>query len=527
MASIAGGVIDEVDEVDEDSLKSPLSARPRHGGSGNGGRAQQQEARGTPQDDNDDEAEWIYVLELEDGCFYVGKTSNPDARLEQHRNLGRYTGAAWTRLHPPTTTGYLVCRQVKKEYSGLEEDALTQMWMMKKGIDKVRGGSYSQCVLPGHQLKTLQQAAWHCMGACTGCGADDHWVEQCDQKRAFGVNETGGGGNGSADGLETRIDHRRKGSGVGAEETSAPALRSEEPFSFPSAKSFGASNSFGAPAAAVSFGGAPAAATSFGGAPAAATSFGGSFCAPPAATSFGAPATATGFGGDNTGFGGGGNTGFGGAPTNNATTNPFGGEAATTGFGGGNTGFGGAPQTNTGFGGGGAAATSFGASFGAPAAAVSFGAPAAASSGGNGGSQFDNGGGGVGSTEHKEAKKTTTKKTGARYKVIKVQVEGLISKPDVLAQAAVKLYNEAWKCEPTPHGATASTALTKCAEALTQQVQEAVEEGYFPCGAATHVTIKHQRHHDGSGMTSYQHFMTQAMLKQATLPVAPVETFLF
>jgi len=381
MASIAGGVIDE---LDEDSL------------------------RGTPQDDNDDEAEWIYVLELEDGCFYVGKTSNPDARLEQHRNLGRYTGAAWTRLHPPTTTGYLVCRQVKKEYSGLEEDALTQMWMMKKGIDKVRGGSYSQCVLPGHQLKTLQQAAWHCMGACTGCGADDHWVEQCDQMREFGVKENGGGGNGSADGLETRIDHRRKGSGIGAEETSAPALRSEEPFSFPSAKSFGASNSFGA-----------------------------------------------------------------------------------------------------------------------PAAAVSFGAPAAASSGGNGGSQFDNGGGGVGSTEHKEAKKTTTKKTGARYKVIKVQAEGLISQPNVCAQAAVKLYNEAWKCEPTPLGATASTALTKCAEALQQQVQEAIEEGYFPCGAATHVTIKHQRHHDGSGMTSYQHFMTQAMLKQAILPVAPVETFLF
>ena len=242
-------------------------------------------------------------------------------------------------------------------------------------------------------------------------------------------------------------------------------------------------------------------------------------------TGFGGGA-ATGFGGANTGFGGGGNTGFGGAPTNNAAANPFGGGVATTGFGGGvattgfgggNTGFGGAPQTNTGFGGDGAAATSFGASFGAPAAAVSFGAPAAASSGGNGGSQSDNGGGGVGSTEHKEAKKTTTKKTGARYKVIKVQAEGLISQP----------YNEVWKCEPTTKGATASTALTKCAEALQQQVQEAIEEGYFPCGAATHVTIKHTRPHDGSGMISYQHFMTQAMLKQATLPVAPVGTFLF
>ena len=339
MASIAG-------------VKSPLSARPRHGGSGNGGRAQQQEARGTPQDDNDDEAKWIYVLELEDGCFYVGKTSNPDARLEQHRNLGRYTGAAWTRLHPPTTTGYLVCRQVKKEYSGLEEDALTQMWMMKKGIDKVRGGSYSQCVLPGHQLKTLQQATWHCMGACTGCGADDHWVEQCDQKREFGVKENGGGGNGSADGLETRIDHRRKGSGVGAEETSAPALRSEEPFSFPSAKSFGASNSFGAPAAAVSFGGGSSAATSFGGAPAAAPSFGGSFGAPPAATSFGASSTT--FGGNNGNNGNSGNNGSSGTTfgaTNGASGGGFGSSQSGNGGGGGFGSSGNAQSGGTTFGG--------------------------------------------------------------------------------------------------------------------------------------------------------------------------------
>ena len=76
MASIAGrglfgGVIDGVDS------------------GGSEGRAQQQEAR---HGDNDGKEEWIYVLELEDGCIYVGKTTDPDARLEQHRNVGGYTG---------------------------------------------------------------------------------------------------------------------------------------------------------------------------------------------------------------------------------------------------------------------------------------------------------------------------------------------------------------------------------------------------------------------------------------------------
>ena len=38
------------------------------------------------------------VLEPEDGCIYVGKTTNPSARLGQHRNGGGYKGSAW----PPT-----------------------------------------------------------------------------------------------------------------------------------------------------------------------------------------------------------------------------------------------------------------------------------------------------------------------------------------------------------------------------------------------------------------------------------------
>ena len=40
----------------------------------------------------------VYVLRLQDGCFYVGWTADVETRIATHF-LGR--GAQWTRLHPP------------------------------------------------------------------------------------------------------------------------------------------------------------------------------------------------------------------------------------------------------------------------------------------------------------------------------------------------------------------------------------------------------------------------------------------
>ncbi len=40
---------------------------------------------------------FIYVLQLKNGYYYVGSTSNPDLRLENHIKGEAY---AWTVLHP-------------------------------------------------------------------------------------------------------------------------------------------------------------------------------------------------------------------------------------------------------------------------------------------------------------------------------------------------------------------------------------------------------------------------------------------
>lgn len=83
----------------------------------------------------------IYVLELADGCFYVGLTSDVAHRMQQHL-AGE--GAEWTKLHPPIRvlhtigTGTRDGRQAERI-----EDEVTVTLMFRYGIDKVRGGHYS------------------------------------------------------------------------------------------------------------------------------------------------------------------------------------------------------------------------------------------------------------------------------------------------------------------------------------------------------------------------------------------------
>ncbi|KAJ3136265.1 Cullin-4A [Geranomyces variabilis] len=74
----------------------------------------------------------IYVLGLENDCYYVGKSKTPKDRIQQHFSGN---GSAWTRLHRP------VC-VVETQAATTEnsEDSLTQRYISKFGIDRVRGG---------------------------------------------------------------------------------------------------------------------------------------------------------------------------------------------------------------------------------------------------------------------------------------------------------------------------------------------------------------------------------------------------
>lgn len=114
----------------------------------------------------------VYVLALEGGKYYVGRTNDPQRRIEAHRT-GR--GAAWTRLHKPLPD----VEQLIPAASAFEEDKVVKEYMLKYGIANVRGGVYSNIELTAEQTKLLNIELWGAEDRCIRCGRASHFVRNC------------------------------------------------------------------------------------------------------------------------------------------------------------------------------------------------------------------------------------------------------------------------------------------------------------------------------------------------------------
>jgi predicted GIY-YIG superfamily endonuclease len=117
----------------------------------------------------------IYILELQHGKYYVGKSVNVQERFEQH---SRGEGAAWTRRHKP-----LRILRVIENVSPFDEDKFTKEYMSLHGIENVRGGSYVECVLPEEKVRSIKAELWAAMDRCTRCGKGGHYVADCEEER--------------------------------------------------------------------------------------------------------------------------------------------------------------------------------------------------------------------------------------------------------------------------------------------------------------------------------------------------------
>lgn len=84
----------------------------------------------------------LYALRLEDRCWYVGMSRNPERRFTKH---GGNKGAMWTREHKPIEI--IEIRQTGSTDDGavnLLEDDMTLEYALKYGSEFVRGGGYCQ-----------------------------------------------------------------------------------------------------------------------------------------------------------------------------------------------------------------------------------------------------------------------------------------------------------------------------------------------------------------------------------------------
>jgi cellular nucleic acid-binding protein len=116
----------------------------------------------------------IYVLELRSGKYYVGTTTDVDRRYEEHAS-GK--GSIWTRQYKP-----LSILETRRANSIFDEENVTKEYMMKYGIENVRGGPFcGMSILPA-QMIGIERSIWSATCGCLRCGRKTHRASECKEK---------------------------------------------------------------------------------------------------------------------------------------------------------------------------------------------------------------------------------------------------------------------------------------------------------------------------------------------------------
>jgi predicted GIY-YIG superfamily endonuclease len=118
----------------------------------------------------------IYALQLQEGKFYVGKTHiNWGIEITFDEHVKGY-GCEWIRKYKP-----LSIIEKYEHDSEFEEDILTKKYMMKYGIQNVRGGSYTKIELESWQINCLEHEfkniSGHLENECNKSPYNDYLLE--------------------------------------------------------------------------------------------------------------------------------------------------------------------------------------------------------------------------------------------------------------------------------------------------------------------------------------------------------------
>lgn len=118
----------------------------------------------------------IYVLELQNKHFYIGKTLRDACkRIQEHK---RSTNPFVKKFSPIVNT------QIFENCDDFDEDKYTKMYMKTYGIANVRGGSYCDIALNLNVKTQLEKEMATCQNLCFRCKAPGHFIDSCPYELA-------------------------------------------------------------------------------------------------------------------------------------------------------------------------------------------------------------------------------------------------------------------------------------------------------------------------------------------------------
>jgi hypothetical protein len=133
----------------------------------------------------DDERSGVYVLELNSGAIYVGKSDDFQRRIQQHRSNGP-RAAAWVKEQGGVRK-CLAPRVPRTDDLNDWERKETLVRMMIHGPEKVRGWEFTE---PGpltlEHCATIKTLMFGDGDLCRKCGGSGHFAAQCKNLKCLG-----------------------------------------------------------------------------------------------------------------------------------------------------------------------------------------------------------------------------------------------------------------------------------------------------------------------------------------------------